>query len=253
MSKFPLDLSTDIAWEEWGRRDPYFGVITDSKYRRAVLTPQAKKEFLESGEQHVDYVMRVVRRYINPNFEPTAVLDFGCGVGRTLIPFASIATEVVGLDVSPSMLEEARRNCDEHKLTNVRLLRSEDSFSSLAGTFDLIHSSIVFQHIPRDRGREILRRLLMHLAPGGAGALHFLYSKSLYSETHGVAPPVQETHSPKTAPSPRSSDIDPEIQMNPYQMNEIQFLLQRRGVARFHAEFTDHGGELGIFIFFQVG
>ena len=44
---------------------------------------------------------------------------------------------------------------------------------------------------------------------------------------------------------------DPEMQMNAYHMNEVLFLIQRAGVRRFHAELTDHGGELGVIIFFQ--
>jgi hypothetical protein len=35
-------------------------------------------------------------------------------------------------------------------------------------------------------------------------------------------------------------------------MHEILFLMQSRGVQRFHTEFTNHGGELGLFMFFQV-
>ena len=34
-------------------------------------------------------------------------------------------------------------------------------------------------------------------------------------------------------------------------MNELLFLMQKAGVWRFHTEFTDHGGELGVFVFFQ--
>jgi len=40
--------------------------------------------------------------------------------------------------------------------------------------------------------------------------------------------------------------------MNPYNINEILWLMQHRGVTRFYTEFTDHGGELGLFLFFQA-
>jgi len=148
-------MSTDIAWEEWGRRDPYFGVITNPKFRRSELNDHSKREFFESGQSHAHGVLTTIRRFIDPGFAPRTVLDFGCGVGRLLIPFAKVADEVVGLDVSPSMLKEARRNCDEHGLSNIRLLDSDDSLSTVTGTFDLIHSCIVFQHIPPERGRAI--------------------------------------------------------------------------------------------------
>jgi len=166
----------------------YFGVITDSKFRSSEMTEQARQEFFESGRWHVNYVMQIIRRKVDANFEPKRVLDFGCGVGRLLIPFAGIAKQVFGLDVSQSMLQEARRNCEVNGVTNVHFLHSDDTLSSLSGGFDLIHSCIVFQHIPVERGRLIFARLLHHLRPGGVGAVQFTYSKARFAATHGIAP-----------------------------------------------------------------
>lgn len=246
----PGSLSTDSDWETWGRLDPYFGVITQSRFRRQRMTDRDRQEFFESGRVHVQFVLHTIRRHIDPSFEPKAILDFGCGVGRMLIPFAEIGRETVGLDVSPSMLDEARRNCDAHKLSNVRLLLSDSSVSALSGAFDLIHSFIVFQHLLPDQARDFVSRLITFLAPGGVGCLHFLYSKIQYAATHGSAP---------TATKPLDSDghaktpgADPVIQMHPCNVNQILFVLQTHQVRRFHTEFTDHGGELGLFIFFQV-
>jgi hypothetical protein len=76
------------------------------------------------------------------------------------------------------------------------------------------------------------------------------YSKTRFASTYGAAPaaiPLPAT----TAPS-MPNDTDPEIQMNPYNINEILFLMQCNGVQRLHSEFTDHGGELGVFLFFQT-
>jgi 2-polyprenyl-3-methyl-5-hydroxy-6-metoxy-1,4-benzoquinol methylase len=254
MNEHQKDMSTDIAWEEWGRRDPYFGVITDPKFRRSELNDHSKRKFFDSGESHVHGVLATIRRYLDPAFAPRTVLDFGCGVGRLLIPFARVVDEVVGLDVSASMLQEARRNCDEHGLHNVRLLDSNDSLSTLNGSFDLIHSCIVFQHIPAARGRAIFSKLLQHLRPGGVGAIQLTYSKTRFASTHGVAPtpPPAVMASPDLPASSVATTVDPEIQMNPYNINEILFLMQCRGVQQFHAEFSDHGGELGVYLFFSV-
>jgi SAM-dependent methyltransferase len=248
MKDMNSDLSTDTAWEEWGRRDPYFGVLTDPKFRRASLTKQVLNDFFASGRCHVDYVMQMIRKHIDETFEPKRILDFGCGVGRTLLAFATDEREVVGVDVSPSMLREAQMNCQEHGARNVRLLPSDDALSLLTEQYDLVHSSIVFQHIPAERGRAIFSRLLQQLRPGGVGAVQVTYSKAHFALTHGVAPTVGRARVTKQNTSPRA---DPEIQMNPYNMNEWLFLMQRQGVVRFQAEFTDHGGELGLFFFFQ--
>jgi SAM-dependent methyltransferase len=245
------DMTTDSAWEEWGRRDPYFGVITHSKYRRSQLTEDSKREFFESGGPHVHHVLATIRERIDPNFTPRRILDFGCGVGRLLLPFAAIAEEVVGADVSPSMLQEAVRNCEQRGVRNIRLLLSDDGLSTLTDKFDLIHSFIVFQHIPVERGRIIFLALLQHLRPGGVGAIHLTYSKHHYTLNQG-APLVPEQSARVVARAAAPIGADPEIQMNPYNVNQMLFAMQGTGISRFYAEFTDHGGELGVFIFFQT-
>ena len=248
------DFSTDDAWEEWGRRDPYYGVITHPKFTRSQITEESKREFFESGANHVDYVVGTIRRCIAPDFAPKNVLDFGCGVGRTLIPFAKMAQQAVGADVSTAMLEEARRNCDAHQLINVNLIVSDDSMSSLTDVFDLVHSFIVFQHIPLERGRLIFRSLLDRIAPAGVAAIHVLYSKMQYAETWGVAPPPSpDASAAQHRPQPQPiQSANPEMQMNPYHLNELFFMMQGKGVRRLYSEFTDHGGELGLFIVFQM-
>jgi SAM-dependent methyltransferase len=244
-----MDMSTDAAWEEWGRRDPYFGVITDPKFRSSQMSEQTKREFFDSGRWHVNYVMQVIRKYVDANFEPQRALEFGCGVGRLLIPFAGVAKEVIGVDVSASMLHEASRNCVEHGVTNANLLLSDDALTALTGDFDLIHSCIVFQHIPVERGRSIFSRLLRHLRPGGVGAVQLTYSKAHFAASNGIAP--IEVQSAKMPSRSLPVNADPEIQMNAYNMNSILFVLQENGVAKFYADFTDHGGELGVFLFFK--
>ncbi len=250
MSEHDSDRSTDADWDEWGRRDPYFAVITHSKFRVNEITEQAKIEFFDSGRAHVDYVFQTIRRVIDPSFAPKSVLDFGCGVGRTLMPFARIAKEVVGLDVSRAMLQEAERNCREQCITNVMLKAANDSISTVPSEFDLVHSFIVLQHIPVDRGSLIFRNLLNRVTPGGVGAIHVLYSKNNNAPTHGMKP--RATPADSSLGSTATQPQEPKMQMNPYSLNELLGIMQAKGVQRFHADFTDHGGELGVFLFFQT-
>ena len=44
---------------------------------------------------------------------------------------------------------------------------------------------------------------------------------------------------------------DPEMQMNPYNVGELLFLMQSAGIHDVYLEFTDHGGEWGISTYFQ--
>jgi ubiquinone/menaquinone biosynthesis C-methylase UbiE len=261
--------ATDVAWETWGQKDPYFGVITDPRFRKENLTPEAKKAFFDSGRGHTDAVFAVIRTFVAPAFSPKRVVDFGCGVGRLVIPFASVASEVVGVDVSEAMLAEASKNCVEAGITNVRFVRSDDELGQLDGQFDLIHSCLVFQHIPVARGRVLLRTLLSHLAPGGIGVVDFTYGKSYFADSFGVPPVIEQKVAPpqsaygkaidsiktfgasKTEPEAEEEPGDPEMQMNAYNLSEIFFLLKEIGVINLRAEFMDHGGEQAVLLFFQ--
>jgi SAM-dependent methyltransferase len=238
-------MSTDQHWVQWGQQDPYFAVITNPKFRSAALTDDARREFFASGEHHAKWVLEMARRNGPPGYAPRRALDFGCGVGRVSIPLAGLVPEVVGVDVSPAMLDEARRNVERLGTgRGVSWLLSDDTLSRVSGRFDLVHTFIVLQHIDVPRGRALFARLVELVGPGGVGALHVTYAKAYHAETFGQ-PPAR----PAAAGAPKPG-ADPEMQMNPYPLGDLAFVMQRSGIARFHTEFTDHGGELGVFLFF---
>jgi SAM-dependent methyltransferase len=252
-------MGTDDEWEEWGRTDPYHGVVTFERYRRENLTEDVREEFFASGRNHVEHVLAMCRRHFDGEFTPLRAVDFGCGTGRLLVPLARAAESVVGLDVSDSMLAEARRNCERFSVTNVTLLKSDDELSHLDGSFDFVNSVIVFQHIPADRGQRIFRRLLGHLENGGICAVQFIYSIPEYARSHGLPPrelplvPTLRKLKKKVATLAKRliGGHDPEMQMNPYDVNQLLFTIQSLGVREVHAEFTDHEGHLGIYLYFR--
>jgi cyclopropane fatty-acyl-phospholipid synthase-like methyltransferase len=256
-TKFNRDMSTDTEWEKWGKQDPYFAVLTHEKFRNKNLTDKSKTEFFESGKTHINHVLNVCKNYLEPNFSPKRALDFGCGTGRLLIPLAEIVEQVVGVDVSDSMLKEAQKNCEEYSVTNVNLYKSDDNLAYLNINFDFIHSVIVFQHIPVERGKIIFMNLLNRLEKGGIGAIQFTYSKRILKNSYGVVPlktrlkAWEPTKKIKNFLNKKFSQTDPEMQMNQYNLNELFFLMQTAGIHNFFTEFTDHGGELGVFLYFQ--
>ncbi len=167
-------VGTDRDWEKWGGNDPYFGVCSEGRFHAETMTPEARAEFFRSGEAHVERTWWDIERLFGVRFVPASVLDFGCGVGRLVIPFARRADRVVGVDISPAMLAEAGRNCAEAGVTGVELIESDDSLSRVRGEFGLVHSHIVLQHIPWKRGRQIVAALATHVAPGGMLAVQLL-------------------------------------------------------------------------------
>lgn len=245
---------SDRAWEQFGKEDPYFGVLTDEKFRKSNLTDAAKEEFFRSGEDYIADVLAKVHRYIDPTFNIRNALDFGCGVGRLVIPLASIADEVTGIDISPSMLAEARNNYETRNLQNVSLVLADDALSLVNQTYDFVHSFIVFQHIPVPRGEKIFRRLVSKLEAGGVGVVHFTYAKAYVPSRKRV---FVQTYVPfgKNLLNLRAGKkfSAPEMQMNPYNLNEILVTMQTAGVTACHVEFTDHDKEFGVVVYFKKG
>lgn len=75
--------------------------------------------------------------------EGDRVLDVGCGVGSTVLDLAARVApgEVVGVDISSRMLDEARRRVAAAGLTNVRLIDADVQSADLGnGVFDVAFS-----------------------------------------------------------------------------------------------------------------
>jgi len=246
-------LSTDHEWERWGQKDPYFAVVTERKFRRDRMTAEARESFFDSGERHVDYILHACRQLAGAAFAPRSVLDFGCGVGRVLLPLARDVERAVGIDISATMLAEARANADALGLGNVELLPSDDALSRVHGTFDLVHSSITLQHIEPRRARKLFARLVELVAEGGVGAIHATYASRRHARNHGRATLWDRRPSLRFwRPPARDLPGDPDMRMYHHDLNELTYLLQAGGIDDVRMAFTDHAGEMGVFLFFTV-
>jgi SAM-dependent methyltransferase len=169
-------MGTDRDWENWGRRDPYFGVLSDASFHTSEMSDEARRTFFESGEQHVEHVLALIHGAFAPGFRPSRSLDFGCGVGRLLLPLARRSTQATGVDVSPAMLAEATRNCTEAQLANVDFRRSDDALSQVDARYDLVHSHLVFAHIAPQRGHALIEALAERVEERGFLAVQVLYA-----------------------------------------------------------------------------
>jgi SAM-dependent methyltransferase len=237
---------TDRDWQTLGELDPCWAVLTGEPYRGADLADAETLEaVLDSGRRHVDRVWDVIETHLGGPFTPHRALDFGSGVGRVAIPLAERCGSVVGVEVAESMLATARAVSGRLGLANVRFVKSDDALGEVAGTFDLIHSYIVFQHIPPSRGLRLIRLLLDKLTEGGVGVIHVLYhNPDLASFPANVAKRVWRWLR-------RPFRRVPQMQMNAYPLNEVFRLVQESGGRRVHVLPTDHGGCLGLVICFR--
>ena len=92
------------------------------------------------------------------------VLDLGTGTGSLARGFAARGATVTALDISPQMLEAARRiSAEEGKTIDYRLARAEDT-GLPAGAFDVVSAGQCWHWFDRAAAaREVLRLL----RPGG--------------------------------------------------------------------------------------
>lgn len=44
---------------------------------------------------------------------------------------------------------------------------------------------------------------------------------------------------------------DPELQMNPYPLNDLFLIIQSLAIDEIYVNLTDHGGEFGVYLLFR--
>ena len=238
-----MKLHRDVpdAWETLARSEPLFAVVSDPRYRTDQLTPHTEAQFWRSGDTHVENVVTLVERHFGSRLEPERALDFGCGVGRLLIPIARRAGAALGVDASPAMLSLSRSACDRAGLSNVSLAATipED------GSFDFVNTLLVLQHMAPRAGFRTLDQMFRSLTVGGFLAVHVLFDRPGNDRAHRLVrwltakvPPVRTIRN-----ALRGEAIGtPYMAMNTYDMHQVIARLARNGIRDVHILLTSDAG-----------
>jgi SAM-dependent methyltransferase len=135
----------------------FFNVYEDG----ARAESYAKLEF--PGDYYLAFrdIPELVRRHVRIG----KAVDFGCGAGRSTRFVESLGFEVIGIDISESMIRSALEADPEG---DYRLIR-DGGFEQLEqGGFDLVFAAFTFDNIPGVEKRvELLRGLGRLLDPEG--------------------------------------------------------------------------------------
>ena len=94
-----------------------------------------------------------------------SVLEIGCGEGGTLVPFAEIGHEVVGVDLAENKIKNARLYFEEKGLEGQFISSDIFEIESFEGKFDIILIHDVIEHI-HDKV-EFLKKSKKFLAKNG--------------------------------------------------------------------------------------
>jgi len=155
----------DVAkeWDALARRDPLWAILTDPGKKEGGWDPE---EFFTTGEHEVTSLLSRCDQLGYPR-QRVAALDFGCGVGRVTQALADRFDRSVGVDIAPTMIDRARAlNHHGDQVTYV-VNDSSDLTRFETGSFDLVFSIIVLQHMEPELSTSYITEFVRICAPGG--------------------------------------------------------------------------------------
>jgi SAM-dependent methyltransferase len=95
------------------------------------------------------------------------VLSLGCGIADTELLMAPYVGEIVGVDLSPAAVRQARQDAARAGLRNVGFLEGAPESLELDGGFDLVMCIFFLHHLPDEALAQIPGHSHRLLAPGG--------------------------------------------------------------------------------------
>jgi SAM-dependent methyltransferase len=150
-------------WDQHAEADPLWTVLAFADKSGGRWTLQ---EFMKTGEREIALLFHrfAALRIAQPARQ---ALDFGCGVGRLTQALARRLERVVGADISPVMIELARK-LNRYPDHAEYLCTAHTGLESLpAKSFQLIYSNIVLQHVLPDVAVHCLHEFFRLLEPDG--------------------------------------------------------------------------------------
>jgi hypothetical protein len=133
------------------------------------------------------------------------------------------------------------------------LVKSDDTLSGVPGPFDLVHSFLVFQHIPQARGEKIFARLIELLSDKGFLAVHFLCHRrepAVIRFLGSLRKRVPLLHGFVNLLYGKSFS-EPLMEKNVYDLNRILLTLNDRGFGNVRLRLYGRDKLRGVMLFCQ--
>lgn len=155
-------------WTALGRTEPHWSVLTADRFRAASLSDPENLAFFRATGLREASLVDVFSDRTGVRPAPGVCLELGCGVGRVTRHLADRFARVIGLDVSPGNLAQCEAYMAEAGVENVeaRLIMDLEDFDKLP-EIDFFYSIISLQHNPPPLQKDMLRRVMTALRPGG--------------------------------------------------------------------------------------
>ena len=136
----------------------------DAWYTRAIAERFFEREgFRRLIAWNLDALRRVV-----PLTPQTRLLSIGCGAGEYELRLSGLVANVVGLDLSPVAVEEARRRAAAAGAANATFVAGPVADARFEpASVDVVVAFGVFHHLGDEGRRDVLASAHRWLAPGG--------------------------------------------------------------------------------------
>jgi SAM-dependent methyltransferase len=132
-------------------------------YHEKLYSGFAQKHFARPAVRLLRCHMAARILHLTGAGKDSRVLSLGCGIGDTELLLAPYVKEIVGVDLSPAAIQQARADAERLQISNVRFEQASDA----DGSFDLVMAIFFLHHLPDADLAELPRQLQQRLAPGG--------------------------------------------------------------------------------------
>eukprot|EP01132_Coremiostelium_polycephalum_P003964 gene3964-4958_t len=142
--------------------------------------PGVYDKYMSYEDNGVNYLEWPTMKKMLPDLKGLTILDLGCGFGRFIqIALDGGASKVIGVDLSETMLAEAKKQFKDHSSQVSLHLDMMENFSKYVpeGTVDLVVSSYAIQYV-KEYG-QLCKDVYKCLKPGGRfilSTLHPIYT-----------------------------------------------------------------------------
>jgi ubiquinone/menaquinone biosynthesis C-methylase UbiE len=125
------------------------------------------EKIAKTYDQYVGPFIAVIRQIglkMYPPIEGMLVLDVGCGTGTNLMPYHEAGCRVFGIDLSPSMVEEARKKLGDRaeiRLGDASKMPYPDGF------FDLVIGFLTLHEMPGQIRPAVIDEMLRVMKRSG--------------------------------------------------------------------------------------
>jgi SAM-dependent methyltransferase len=156
----------DLAreWNEIAEIDPMWAILSRPDKKHSKWTTE---EFYATGREEIDEAIALVE-ISDVELNWNSALDFGCGVGRLTVALSDRFATVTGVDISSSMIDQARASWTNKPNLSFVVNERSDLSVFADNSFDFLYSARVLQHMPTPQlALEYIGEFVRVLRPGG--------------------------------------------------------------------------------------